>query len=218
MKFFTKITFALLLFTFLAAGVTAQTLRIKGGLSLATVHESIEGEKVDNDFTMLPGYVLGTSYIFDGSGAIDFETGLLFVSKGIKAKETQGDARIVVRAVTHNIEIPFQARYTFEQDNFSPFVGAGLYAAFGLSGQATYIYEDENSKSKESEDLNFGTDESDDLKPFDVGLQFSAGVTTGKLEFAMTYELGLANLSTYTDFENKMNNRVLMITAGYQIK
>ena len=120
--------------------------------------------------------------------------------------------------MTHNIEIPLQARYIFEQESFSPFVGAGVYAAYAFSGKATYIFEDEDSKSKESEDLKFGTDESDDLKPFDAGLQFSAGVNTGQLEFALTYELGLANLATFTEFDNKAKNRVLMITAAYLIK
>lgn len=41
------------------------------------------------------------------------------------------------------------------------------------------------------------------------------GVEINSIQIGITYGLGLANISTYVEYDSKINNRVLGISVGY---
>lgn len=86
------------------------------------------------------------------------------------------------------------------------FVGAGPSIGFGISG--TY------KSGSEEEDVNFGSDSEDDLKPFDFGGNILAGYELSNgLFFALNYNTTLNNLSTESDVTSR--NRYFGIRIGY---
>jgi len=69
--------------------------------------------------------------------------------------------------------------------------------------------------SKE-EDVRWGSDEEADLKKMDFGLTVGAGIELNSLQMGLTYSLGLANISPYSENGYKISNRVLGISIGYK--
>ena len=69
----------------------------------------------------------------------------------------------------------------------------------------------------QEEDVEWGSDkEKDDLKRLDFGLTMGGGVEINSIQIGLTYALGLANISSYTDYGTKINNRVLGLSVGYK--
>ena len=66
-------------------------------------------------------------------------------------------------------------------------------------------------------DINWGSSEGDNLKRFDFGLAFGAGVEIKSFRLGISYELGLTNLSVTQIDGSKISNRVLGISFGYKI-
>lgn len=58
---------------------------------------------------------------------------------------------------------------------------------------------------EESHDICYGEGEDSDMKPFDFGLGFGAGVDLNGFIISLQYELGLANLAPVDDTEMKIN-------------
>ncbi|HSR38876.1 MAG TPA: outer membrane beta-barrel protein, partial [Phnomibacter sp.] len=80
----------------------------------------------------------------------------------------------------------------------------------GLNVGAKLVAKEEN----EEENLNIGNSETDDLKPFDFGWKFLAGVELkNNLFFSVNYSLGLANLNPASDLTAKSN--YFGVSLGY---
>ena len=68
----------------------------------------------------------------------------------------------------------------------------------------------------DQEDVNWGSGDQYDLKRFDFGLTFGAGIEINSIQIGLSYGFGLANISPVTDNGMKICNRVLAISAGYK--
>lgn len=93
------------------------------------------------------------------------------------------------------------------------FVGAGPYVGFAIAGQNKVTT---NGSSSES-DLNFGSDDSDDLKGLDFGVNVLGGVQLNSgLNLGAGYGIGLTDLRpTGNGGEGKTTNRVLSFSVGF---
>lgn len=92
------------------------------------------------------------------------------------------------------------------------FVGAGPYVGFGLSGKRKGDVL--NGAVQGDRDINFGSNENDDLKRTDFGINFLAGYQlTNGFQINAGYGLGLTNLAPAPGDEAK--NRVWSIGIGF---
>src|SRR5690554_3948802 len=111
------------------------------------------------------------------------------------------------------IEIPVNAVakfYTGDAGNF--FIGAGPYAAFGISGKNKW----ESDLGSAETDFNFGKD--DDQKSFDAGVNFLAGYQLSSgLTLGAGYGLGLSDIAPNGSGSVKQNNRVLSFSVGFAL-
>jgi len=64
--------------------------------------------------------------------------------------------------------------------------------------------------------FTWGSGEYDFLKRLDFGLTGGAGIEINFIQIDLSYGLGLANISSYTNDGDKINNRVLGIFLGYK--
>lgn len=118
------------------------------------------------------------------------------------------------------VEVPVNAVFKFN----SLYLGAGPYAAFAVSGKTkweeTYTF-DEGGETvteteSESEDLNFGSEDDDDFKSTDFGVNFVAGYEMGMgLGIGVNYGLGLSNILPGTNDDYKGKNNVISISLRY---
>lgn len=112
-------------------------------------------------------------------------------------------------------EIPlnFVAHIPMASGGTNFFLGAGPYGAFGISGEnKTTVKGVESERS-----LSFGNDAGSDLKRFDLGVNFLAGVQLGNgFNVGAGYGLGLNDLRPSGNGGNgKMTNRVLSFSIGF---
>ncbi len=198
----------------------AQSFGVKASLNLSNMLVKWDGETESDDFKMKPGFHIGATAEFPLSEMISFETGLLFSTKGYRVSEKesgQGWSEEYKKKLNLlYLDIPLNAKASIDLGNMKAYGTFGPYLGMGLSGK--YKYEGTyNGETQTSErDIKWGSDEVEsDLKRLDFGLTIGAGVKINSIQIGLSYNLGLANVSPYTDVITA-NNRVLGLSIGYQ--
>jgi len=203
-----------------ATEVIAQTIRARAGLNLSKmlVKNDDDTWSDDEEYKMLPGFHLGATAEFPINDMFSFETGLLFSTKGIKAKDEDGDYEYVNKLSLSYLEIPLTGKAAFDIGGakiygvFGPYVGIGLFGKY--KWEETY----NGDTDKDDENVDWGSDEDkDDYKRLDFGLSIGAGVEIDALQIGINYGLGLANVSPYSDNGYREKHRVFGITVGYTL-
>lgn len=207
-----------------AVGAQAQvSYGIKAGVNMgkySNVDESMKDYAKFNPSYYLTGYA-------DLSVAPNFsiQPGISLQGKGAKFKNSEGGASVSISQDVMSIEIPVNLVYYIPTgDAGTVFLGAGPYAGYAISGKnkvkwsGITDFEDEGFDTADgslSTDIEFGKDK--DMKPFDAGVNFLAGfkLSNGFLINA-GYGLGLTNLSTSSDSDDKFSNRVISVGIGFQ--
>ncbi|WP_407431018.1 outer membrane beta-barrel protein [Arcticibacter sp.] len=97
------------------------------------------------------------------------------------------------------------------------YLGAGPYAAFAISGERKQSGSFFGSEGETKRDLEFGSDNGDDYKGTDFGVNFLAGFQLNSgFNIGAGYGLGLSDLRPNGDGDNgKTTNRVLSFSVGY---
>jgi hypothetical protein len=138
------------------------------------------------------------------------QPGLSLQNKG--GKWTPGSASEIKESVM-SLDIPVNlvAKLpTGDSGNF--FIGAGPYVGFGLSGKRKGELGEGNVKIER--DLNFGSNENDDLKRTDFGINFLAGYQlTNGFQINAGYGLGLTNLAPASG--DMAKNRIWSVGIGF---
>lgn len=137
------------------------------------------------------------------------QPGVSLQGKGAKIESDLG----TLKQNTMWIEVPVNAVAKFPTmggGNF--FLGAGPYAAFGISGENKY----EGDWGEISSDFEFGKDGTQKGVDFGVnllaGYRIASGITIGA-----GYGLGLADLAPDNNTDVKQSNRVLSFSIGYEL-
>ncbi|MBN2632293.1 MAG: PorT family protein [Bacteroidales bacterium] len=220
----TRILLLLLISQFLFQA-NAQTLTIKGGLNLSNFLMKDNTENYKEYLTMRPGFQLGGSIdipLF--RELISLETGIFFNTKGYNMKNSEeGDGYEIIyteKCPLYYIDVPINVKAVYGGFNLKGFVTLGPYAGYGLSGKCTdtweYTYQGTTTTDTETLDVEWGKDNDNDfLRRLDYGITFGGGVIFKRITAGISYDLGLANISSYRDYESKIKNRVLRISGGF---
>ncbi len=194
---------------------------LKGGLNLSNMLIKDDDETYSDDFKMKPGFHVGAMAEFPLSEIFSFETGLFLSTKGYKISEEEtlmGETlKMETKANLLYLDIPLTAKATFDLGGAKIYGVFGPYVGMGLSGKGKEEVTYDGETETEEEDVEWGSDkEKDDLKRLDFGLTMGGGVEINSIQIGLTYALGLANISSYTDYGTKINNRVLGLSVGYK--
>jgi len=136
-------------------------------------------------------------------GNFTLQPGLLLSAKGsnFKIDSTEFSLAPVY------LEIPVIAVYSFGSDVVKVSLFAGPYFACGIGG---YKIESEGAFRY----LSFGSGENKDLKPFDFGLNFGAGVNIKGFMISAQYGIGLLNILPSTTTDSEIKNKVIGISIS----
>ncbi|MBP7679760.1 MAG: PorT family protein [Saprospiraceae bacterium] len=203
MKNLLKSLFAVMMFVCLQNAAQAQFLfGIQGGYNGAVVRSKILDKESTSD--LLSAFNVGAVIDYRFSELLGLHSGLLFSQKG--GVDDGSTLRV------NYLQLPLHLALNLDLGGIIPYVSAGGYAAYAISG----TYKD----SAGSEDLAFGEKglDGDDLSPLDFGIGVGAGIKFEMgLELGLTYDLGLKNIVpndvASDDFIN--GNSVIGIHAGY---
>jgi hypothetical protein len=173
----------------------------KAGLNLSTMKLSYMGVSIDP--TMLVGFHAGLLSEITLSGNLCLQPAILYSTKGSKFSVMSEELQISPSF----IEIPVNIVYKFDLGSVKLFLNVGPYGAYGIGGKA--------DSGGESEDIVFGSEETDDMKPMDFGLNVGAGVEISNIIISANYGLGLANLAPVTTEDEEMKTKVIGFSIAY---
>lgn len=177
----------------------------KVGMNLSTM--TLKSSGISFDPKMLVGFHAGLISEIGLADNLKLQPGILYSSKGSKYEITLFEETFDFSMAPAFIEVPVNLMYSFGPGDTKFNVFAGPYFAYGIGGK----YKSEG----ESEDISFGTSEDDDMKPFDIGVNFGVGVNIKGFLISAQYGLGLANLTTEDTGDTEIKNQVIGISVGY---
>jgi hypothetical protein len=105
------------------------------------------------------------------------------------------------------LQIPVNAQYKIDLGDMKLLLQAGPYLGYAISGKT-------KSKSggiKEEEKIKFGN-KNDEMKAFDYGLGFGAGLQFGNIQTSLGYNLGFVNISNINKRNTRNNGLSLTVT------
>jgi Outer membrane protein beta-barrel domain len=201
MQSYLKTVMALLLMV----SFTRMTAQVKTGYIIGVNMSSMTLKTVGlcSDQKTQTGIHFGGIFEIPVAGNLTFQPRVLLSAKGSSYK---------IDTVEYSIspifiEIPVLAGYSFGSDEIRIFFYAGPYIACGIGGYKVVA-------GGEMQSINYGTGENKDLKHFDLGLNFGAGVSIRGFQISAQYGIGLANLSPVTTDDTEMKNKVLGISVS----
>lgn len=201
--------------------IFAQNFGIKAGLNLSNMLHKDDDDIFSEDYKIKPGFHIGATAEFPLSEMLSFETGLLLSTKGFRTSEegtfTGKTYKYEEKFNLLYLDVPLTAKATFDLGGAKIYGVFGPYVGMGLSGKGKYEETFGSETESGEEDVKWGSDEDEsDLKRLDFGLTMGAGVELNSIQIGLTYGLGLANISPYTDGGTKIKNRVLGLSVGYK--
>lgn len=181
------------------------TFGIRAGVNFQNLNgKDASGDKLDNK--LKTGFHVGANAEIPVATDFYVQPGALFSTKGAK-----NDGSIDFKWNLSYIEIPVNFLYKPVLGDGKLLLGFGPYAAFAIGGNA------ESGDVKV--DIDFGSDDGDDLKGFDAGANFLAGYEfSNKLSFQLNAGLGLLNLANRPngDNESSIKNTGFGVSLGYR--
>jgi hypothetical protein len=194
----------------------AQKFGIKAGLNLSNVLIKDNYDTYSDNLKMHPGFHIGATAEFPFSEMMSFETGLLLTTKGYKYNESEADYEYSEKASAYYLDIPITAKASFNVGGPKIYGLLGPYVGIGLTGKYKSEGNYYGQTFSETEDIKWGSDpDVDHLKRLDFGLLGGVGAEISSFKVELTYGLGLANISSYTEDGTTLKNRVLSLSVGY---
>lgn len=204
-----KKTMMVLLLSLLVGGSTlfAQGLGLRAGLNF----QNLTGDGVE-DGKMVPSFNIGVDYEIAVAPDFYFAPGLLFASKGSKFEWEGVD---VEETMTLNyLEVPLNLVYKPVLGSGNLIVAFGPYLGYGLGGKYKAEGSEGGISASVEEDITFGSNEDEDLKPLDVGANIGFGYMFGAgLSLQFNTQLGLVNISHDDD---AVKNTGFGLSLGYR--
>lgn len=176
------------------------TLGPKIGLSYSTFKGDFENTK------FMPGAYFGGMVNYEIHDLYSFQSGLFLSGKGATLEYSEEDDD---QMLISYLEIPFNSLFTVPAGSGILQLFAGPYIGFALSGRYKYL-EDENNLI---EKLQIGTSDSDEIKPFDLGINFGVGFLFEGFEVQGAYSRSISNVSSLPI--DKLYNNVVTISMAY---
>lgn len=213
MNVFKKLIFSALLFA-VSYSCFAQEISIRGGFNLSQMLIQWDGEDIQKNPKLLPGFQAGPVINFPINNHLSFETGLLYSTKGIKEIGSYTvDQKTLLRLNIAYMEVPLTVQISFPLKHARLFANGGGYFAQGLFGNIL-SKENINDSNGVREKVEWG-DQENSFQRFDFGLNFGLGMKYKAVQFGICYENGIANISGYDRSKSKVHNRVAEFYISY---
>lgn len=204
MNFFLRLSIAFCLLVTATYSQAQIKLGPKVGLNLSTMTLKYAGYGMSPE-TMI-GFNVGIISEITIKGNFVLQPGILFSTKGSKYSVSGYDMSISPSF----IEIPVNGLYKIDLGSANFLLFAGPYFAYGIGG--------DYKTPSESNDIAYGSGEDKDMKSFDCGLNFGAGIEISNFQISAQYGLGLTNLAPITTDGAEMKVSVIGISMAYLFK
>ena len=209
MRFFIKQTAIAGLFFLSISCVFGQTFGFKGGLNLSNMVYKPDGSGSSHNYNVHSEFHFGIITDIPFSKKVSLETDLILSTKGIHVKQEkyngfspdEGTIQLLY------LDIPAALKIFLSDNNTKPYLLAGPYAGFGISGKVTI--------NDQSQSIHFGSAYDEDFKDLDFGFTVGGGMEINGFLLGLNYDIGLINIYSHEDIHGKVYNRNVRISIGY---
>lgn len=202
---------------FLAAAIMVMTVNfavgqnrfgLAGGVSVSNMTQKLLGEKVSGLYQA--GVVFGVLADMPMEKNGSFQPGINFIQKGTHNKKTIGNPDQKTKLTLNYIELPLNVLFKIPRTKIT--VGGGPAFAFGVGGHGVV----ETNNVPQEIDINFGEDDEDDFKAYDVGLNAQAAYNfSSGLFVAINYTYGINSLFADKSPDGQLYNMSGSVRVGY---
>jgi Outer membrane protein beta-barrel domain len=208
--------------------VTRAQVYIQGGLNLANITKTNDGQTEDNN--ILPSFNVGVLGRLPLADVFSLESGVLLTGRGSKAETYFNGTSNYVKTKFNPLylEVPLNAvvKIPLGAKESSVFFNAGPYVAMGIAGKSKRDSKILGITSSETSDIKFSNDDPftseeedaayDRLKRFDFGLNFGGGFQFQHFIIKANYGLGLAKINS-TESNNNTNDKNKYRTLSFSV-
>ena len=212
------LTFPLVLITTFSFAQTFD-FGIKAGANLSTLPYDGSAPNFSFDHQNKIGFQAGVTADI-GFQHFSIQPGLFFITKGEKFTEnlsalTGDDTHGTGSTKFNYLEVPVNLLYKLRAaPMLKIYAGGGPYLGYGLSGTTILHITTGSTTSNYQGGASFGSDNNNEYKLLDYGINFIAGVQLKKhFTVDLNYSLGLRNISWSSG--NDFKNRTLGLSVGY---
>ena len=211
-----KLVFGLILTTTVALSSKAQVY-IQGGLNLANITKTSDGQTSDNN--ILPSFNVGLLGRYGITSNFAIESGALLTGHGSKAETyfNGGNDYVKSRFNPLYLEVPLNVVLNIPLPGKTGlFFNAGPYMAVGVGGKSKTDSKILGITSSSENPIKFSNDDPftsqqddaayDKLKRFDFGINLGGGFDFKKLIVKANYGYGLAKINS-TQSNNTANDK-----------
>jgi len=192
---------AIICFVLFATSMQAQVkFGPTAGVNLSTM--TIKALGINFDSEIIVGFNAGVVSEIPLFNNFALQPAVLYSTKGAKYDILGEEAEIRPGF----IEVPVNMLYKYDFGPVQLLLKAGPYFAYGVGGQV-------ESNGIEA-DISYGSG-TNDMKPFDFGLNFGAGVDISNFQIAAHYGVGLANLTPIETANAEMKINVIGVSVAY---
>ena len=204
-----QISILLAAMAFMTIASAQPELGLAGGATLSNYRITYDSESESFDSKL--GFTVGMVVNLPAGRNFAVQPCLYWTQKGMKEKQSDIGTTYKMSLINNYVEIPVNFLYT--RNGF--FGGAGPSIGFGIKGKWKYQLDDE----KETESVNFGNDDEDDMKGLDIGANILAGYKfpSGFLVM-LNFNQGLSNLVPGETEGAKLKSHYFGIRIGYMLK
>lgn len=191
------------LFTLITVNAQNAKFGITAGTAIASQKFKAQGISISGDSKV--GFTAGVFADLGLSENFVFQPGLNFVQKGSKISSNGATATQTL----NYIELPLNVLYRTPAGSGHFFGGIGPALGYGVSGTA--------KSDGESQDIHFGSSDTDDYKPFEVSGNILAGYEFSNGFFvSANYNHGFSNILNGGDSDASAKNSYIGIRLGYK--
>lgn len=198
---------------------------LKAGLVYAKYHAKDNFGNYTSRLSWKPGFTFGFTGLRNVSDNTAFEIGFLCTSKGFKETLTTPASTVNSNSPasqlqeasvnTINIDVPLNLIITRPvSPRTSIHLAVGPYLGIGLFGDITRSIYVNNRYIDTKEKIKWNLKEySYGLRRIDYGLSMRIGTTINRIQLAVEYTHGLANITASTKSGFRLSNRLIGVTA-----
>ena len=180
-----------------------------GGTSFSNYKAKADGQ--DETSNSKTGLTAGLIINILAGKSFIVQTGAHWVQKGSKDEESIGGSTYKVSLINNYVEVP--VNFLFKSGGF--FIGAGPAISFAVSGK----WKVELDGEKETEKVNFGSGDNDDMKGFELGANMLTGYQSpGGFLIMANFNQGLSNLVPGDAGDDKLKSHYFGIRLGYMLR
>ena len=209
-----KKLFIVFLLALLCGSTVMAQLGGQAGITSASVKTEFGDEDDVSDAKL--GFTLGLVYRL-ALGNLALQPELNFTQKGGESEETIAGETFTYKETYNYIEFPIYLMYMAASKkeaaaNSGFFAGIGPAFNFAIGGK----WKEEGGGQSEEGDINFGSGDNDDYKPFEMSGNLMLGyMLTNGLYFSAIYSMGLTDFFNDDSDEYSIKNRYIGFRIGF---